>query len=112
MAVMATSLGRESRRHEMTYTADFIKEKLATDDRWLLRGLLAIYKRQTEGEKMAQETFEKNGVGFNGYDCKIMSSFAEFYMNRNYLTSTQTAIVRRRMGKYAGQLAKIANGQI
>ena len=96
----------------MTYTADFIREKMATDDRWLLRGLLAIYKKQTDSEKMAQETFVKNGVGFNGLDGQIMSSIAEFYMNRNYITPKQTTVVRRKMGKYAGQLAKIANGEI
>lgn len=96
----------------MTYTADFIREKIATDDRWLIRGLLAIYKKQTDGEKKIQETTEKNGVGFNGIDAQIMSSIAEFYMNRNYITPKQTVVVRRKMNKYAGQLAKIANGQI
>ena len=96
----------------MTYTADFIREKMATDDRWLIRGLLAIYKKQTDSEKKVQDTFERNGVGFNGIDAQIMSSIAEFYMNRNYITPKQTVVVRRKMNKYAGQLAKIANGQI
>lgn len=94
------------------YTADYIKEKMATDDRWVIRGMLAIYKRQTENEKMIQDTRERNGVGFNGVDGQIMSSIAEFYLNRNYVTPKQMVIVRRKMNKYAGQLAKIANGQI
>lgn len=93
------------------YTAEFIREKMDTDDKWLVRGLIAIYKKQTAQEKAIRETREKNGVGFNGVDGQIMSSIAEFYMNRQYITPKQTVVVRRKMRKYAGQLARIANSE-
>lgn len=96
----------------MTYTTEFIREKMATDDRWLIRGMMAIYSKQTDNEKRVQETRELNGVGLNGVDGQIMSSIAEFYSNRNYITPKQAVIVRKKMMKYAGQLARIANKEV
>jgi hypothetical protein len=61
----------------MSLTKQFIKEKLLTDDRWLVRGILAIYNLQTDQEKAAEATLKHNGVGFNGCDAYILSSFAK-----------------------------------
>lgn len=94
------------------WTADEIKIKLLNDNAWVVRGLLAIYKFQTESEKYAQETLEHNNVGFNGADGKILSSIAEFYINRNFITEKQLYVVKKRMPKYAGQLARIANKEV
>ena len=58
------------------WTKDEIKEKLANDGRWLVRGLLAIYDRQTADEKAVGATVEDNGIGFNGADAEILSSIA------------------------------------
>lgn len=87
---------------------EIIKDKLETDDKWLYAGIMAIYKHQTEDEQQSQETKHINGVGFNGADAKIMSSFAEFLMKTGFLTGKQKAIARKKMRKYAGQLEKIA----
>ena len=94
------------------WTKDEIKEKLANDGRWLVRGLLAIYDRQTANEKAAGATVEDNGIGFNGADAEILSSIAMCYKTRNFISPKQLAIVQKKMVKYAGQLAKIANGEI
>lgn len=96
----------------MAYTIKEIKEKVATDDRWAIRAMLAIYKRQTATEKAMQETRDRNGVGFNGVDGQIMSSIAEFYLKHNFVSRKQMVIIKKKMGKYAGQLAKIANREI
>lgn len=93
-----------------------IAEKLRTDNRWLERGILAIYKYQTEYEKNRGTTIEDNGVGFNGCDGEFLSSLA-IWMGKSYnpegsrLTPKQAAVARRKMIKYAGQLERIANDQ-
>lgn len=92
------------------WEASFIRNKVASDNRWALRGLLAIYKFQTEVEKSMQDTVESNGVGFNGVDSKILSSIAEFYLKNNVITNKQLNVVKKLMPKYANQLTRIANG--
>lgn len=96
----------------MTYTKDFIKEKILEDDRWLRRGILAIYSRQTEAEQARKTTIEDNGIGFNGVDAPFLSSLARQLQVRDWLSEKQSAIARRKMTKYAGQLEKIAGGKL
>lgn len=96
----------------LAWNKENIKAKLATDDRWLLRGLVAIYNKQTDAEKSAGLTAEDNGIGFNGVDAEILTSIAQQNIARGSVSPKQLAIVRKKMMKYAGQLAKIANGLV
>lgn len=96
---------------DQKWTKQTIKAKLETDNRWVIRGLLAIYSRQTESEKCNGQTKEDNGIGFNGVDSTILSSFVQQWNDRNFLSPKQWVIVRKKIMKYAGQLAKIANGE-
>ena len=89
-------------------TKEFIKEKLKTDDRWLCRGILAIFSKQTYEEQNAEATIKDNGIGFNGVDAYILSSFAKQLQKGYKLSPKQLAIATKRMPKYAGQLLKIA----
>lgn len=75
---------------------------------WLTRGLMAIYNGQTSQEKISMTTTEDNGIGFNGVDATILTSFAEQWRSRNWLSTKQFAILAKKMVKYAGQLEKIA----
>jgi hypothetical protein len=99
------------------YDATTIREKLVSNDKWLIRGILAIYAKQTADEKSSQTTKHTNGVGFNGHDATILSSFAKQILswqateNPRYpspLSPKQFALARRAMPKYAAQLARIA----
>ena len=94
------------------WTKEAIKARLEKDDKWLVRGLLAIYGRQTAEEQVYGQTVEDNGIGFNGVDAEILTSIALQYKERGFLTSKQMEIARKKMLKYAGQLAKIANGVV
>jgi hypothetical protein len=99
----------------MEYTANQIKDKLATDQRWLERGILAIMRYQTDREMMAERTIEDNGVGFNGCDGPFLTSLGKWIEKSSYpegqkLTVKQAGFARKKMAKYAGQLARIANG--
>jgi hypothetical protein len=89
-----------------------IKHGLLNNDALLLNSMVEIYKRQTKYEKKNMLTISKNKVGFDRFDAKMLSSFAEFYLEHNYLPFEKVTIARRKMLKYAKQLLKIANKEI
>lgn len=86
-----------------------ILEMLKTNDIAVVRGLVRIYERQTEDEKRVFHTKHDNKKGFNGADAPFLSKLAGFYIKNGYLTEKQIVIARKRMLKYAGQLAIVAN---
>jgi hypothetical protein len=91
------------------WTKEEVAAKLESDDKWLVRGLLAIHARQTGEEQLRGVTVENNGVGFNGVDSAIMTEMVVFHKHHGYLTAKQISLVRKKLLKYAGQLANIAN---
>lgn len=97
---------------EKLWTIDEVKANLATKDEWLVRGLLAIYDRQTEDEKVDEETRHYNGVGFNGFDAHFASEMVRHYRSSGRLTFGMLKATRRMMVKYCGQLVRIANKEI
>ena len=94
------------------WTREQIKEKLETDDQWLCRGLLAIYKKQTENEKANEVTNQRNGVGFSRIDAMFLTSLAKNFTKWGRLTKGQKFCLRKSMLKYSGQLSRIANKEI
>jgi hypothetical protein len=94
------------------YTTDMIRSRLKDSDQWLLRGLLAIYSKQTLDEQIQSQTRHDNMVGFNALDASFLSSLAEQYLKKGSLTTPQIKACRKAMLKYSGQLAKIANGEL
>lgn len=108
-----------SQQANTTWTKEVIQQKILTDDRWLTKGIVAIYKKQTDAEQATESTQEDNGVGFNGADANILSSFAKQIIRwdanpiyRSPLSAKQLVIARTKMKKYAGQLTQIANNRI
>ena len=95
-----------------TWTKDEMKDILTRYDDQLCRAVVKIWEYQTADEQKVGETKEHNGVGFNGTDAHILSSFAEFYKRTGFLTQKQIVIARKKMMKYAGQLCRIANGEV
>jgi len=91
------------------WTTEEIKALLAESDKAVARAILAIYNRQTEDEQAIKETSESNGVGYNGVDANFMSSLAQFYQAKGFLTTGQVKYGRKAIMKYAGQLTEIAN---
>ena len=86
-----------------------IKVKLAIDPQWAVRGLVRLYQYQTATEQQSVATLEHNGVGFNGTDGGILSSFAKQVQAGRSLSPKQMAIVHKKMPKYASQLERIAD---
>jgi hypothetical protein len=88
-----------------------VREKLLTDNEWLVRGLICLFHRQTEDEKAIEGTKHRNTRGFNSADSNLLTGFAKQWLARNWFSDNQMPILRRKMLKYAGQLARIVRGE-
>lgn len=94
------------------WTKEDIKAMLENNPNAVKKGLVTIYKLQTADERETRTTRHENGVGFTGADAEFMTGLAKQFLAKGYLTEKQFACVKKNMMKYAGQLAKVANGQI
>lgn len=91
------------------WTEEEIKTLVQTNDKVLYGALKHLYACQTADEKAEQQTNESNGVGFNGVDANILSSFCEFLNRTGFLTTRQKEIARKKLVKYNKQLTRLAN---
>lgn len=91
------------------WTKEEIKNLIQTNDKMVALSLKQLYSYQTEYERNSHETTEQNGVGFNGVDAPILTSFTLFYLERGFLSPRQIQIARKKLIKYSGQLTRIAN---
>jgi len=91
------------------YTKDEMKVwvKTAAPKR-IGNALVEMFNRQTTDEQSSGVTCHDNGIGFNGVDAPILTSIAKWYMDKGFISPKQTALVRKKLVKYAGQLAAIA----
>jgi len=94
------------------WTKDEIKNLLETNDVAVIKGLIRIYELQTADEQSAEYTKYANGVGFSGFDGDFMTSVAKWFLEHGFVSEGQFKHVKKKMLRYAGQLAKIANGDI
>jgi hypothetical protein len=92
--------------HGKVHTKASIRAMLEANDAWLYRAVVAIYACQT-----ANEQVEDNGIGFNGVDGVILSSYARQLNRTGTLSKKQIIVARKKMVKYAGQLLAIAREQ-
>ena len=91
------------------WTEEEIKTLIQENDKVLYGALKRLYAEQTADEQASGETRHHNGVGFNGCDSGILSSFAEFLNKAGFLTTKQKALARKKLVKYTKQLTKLAN---
>ena len=91
------------------WTVDEITTLMQTNDTVLYGALKKLYACQTADEQAMGVTAENNGIGFNGVDSEIMSSFAEFLLKKGYLSPKQKEIARKKLYKYRKQLTNLAN---
>lgn len=103
-----------------TERLEFIKEKLAKDDRWIARGILTLYSMQTPKERRGRKTIKANGKGFSSWDAEVLTracrellhgggdhachSSQQPFSLSNYMSDGLEKAVRYRMPKYAAQL--------
>ncbi len=95
-----------------TWSTKEIKDLLKKSDKAVMRGISAIHSLQTNQEQINRGTVEHNGVGFNSYDAEFLSSLAEFYKDKDFLSPRQIELGRKGILKYSAQLCRIANGEL
>lgn len=99
-------------RTKNKYSIIEIEAKLFASDINLIRGLMRIYSHQTLVEQKTKSVHNYNNRGFRTCDARILSSFAQFYEQHQYLSAKQLEIVKRKMPKYVRQLTNYANGKM
>ena len=82
-----------------------IYDRIENDDGYAIASLLHVYSFQLEDEKASQNTKYKNGQGFNGTDAGFMSSLANQYTKKGFLSDRQINAMKRNLKKYWGQIA-------
>ena len=92
-----------------TWTEEEIKNLIQSNDKVLYGALRKLYACQTADEKINREANHNNGMGFNGIDAPILTSFCEFLERVGFLTIKQKSIARKKLVKYNKQLTKLAN---
>ena len=83
---------------------EYVKVQLSTNPAWAQRAIVKLWQRQTADEQSAQATGHDNGVGFNGTDAFILSSFAEQINKGRTLSPKQLAIAFKKLTKYSRQI--------
>ena len=94
------------------WSKEEIKGLLSSNDTMVGRSLVQLYNKQTSDEQTSMSTRYHNNRGFNGVDAHILSSFTEQYQRKQWLSEKQLYLARKKLGKYVGQLTKIANGRL
>ena len=89
--------------------AEFVRNKLKSDERWAKQALLKIYDRQTEDEKAAGYTRKYNNIGFSGAHSEIMSSLAVQLIRKGWLSPKQMKVVYKIIPKYTRQVIEISD---
>jgi hypothetical protein len=90
----------------------FVKAKLTSNPKWAKAALLKLFSNQTSDEQTSHETKYHNNIGFTGADARWLSSLATQLRDKGYLTDKQMKVLYRKIGKYAGQIARSSNQQM
>lgn len=81
-----------------------LREKIKTNDEYVVGSLIALYNMQTADEQMADTTVHQNNLGFNAFDSKVMSDVSKFYLTKGFLTAKQIQMIKPKLLKYMRQL--------
>lgn len=111
---------REAAKDSIAAAGNMIAANMENSDKWLIRGLLAIYNHQTPDEQRASDVKWNNLVGFNSADGVILSRYAQYVLQFQSgkgrydtpLLPSQMRKLRQKMTKYSKQLAKIVANQV
>lgn len=100
-------------------TVGTIRAKVKSDRKWAERAIVVLFDYQTADEQSTEITRHVNGVGFNGADAPLLSSFAKQLKGLptdyhpvggtpRHLSPKQLSCAFNKLPKYAAQLLKIA----
>ncbi len=81
-----------------------IKKQITSSDTQAVKAMLRVFEYQTASEQEYATVSVNNGVGFAGTDVEILTSFCNQYNKKGYLSEKQIEIIKKKIGKYAGQI--------
>lgn len=76
-------------------TGTDIVKLLETNDQAVARALVVLYERQTEDEKVSENTRHHNNRGFRPCHARMGTSMAKFYLRNGFLSPKQVAYWRK-----------------
>lgn len=95
-----------------TYTIDDIIHMVRTDDKAVLRAVVAIWKRQTNDERVEKGTKWTNHFGFSKRHVTKGTMLAEKIFANKPLTAEEMADAKAIAYSYRKQLWMIASGSV
>jgi hypothetical protein len=89
---------------------EFVRGQLGSNPAWAVKAMVRIYdENQNESEKLSGATIDDNGIGFNGVDAELLSSFSRQVKTRGSLSNKQLGIVFKKMPKYHSQVIEMSD---
>jgi hypothetical protein len=89
------------------YTKEEIKHQLSTNPKWIERGLVVLYERQTMDEQRNGSTIVHNGIGFNSSDSRYLTYCSKWVLGGKHLNEKHLQKCGKMLPKYWGQIMKI-----
>jgi hypothetical protein len=93
----------------MVWDKEKIKQLILTNDEAVERGMVAIYRRQTQDEKQVKATKHNNTIGFSSAHSRLGSYYAQWVLSGKHLTGYHLVKARKMMMHYSRQLVEVAN---
>ena len=94
------------------WTRGEIENMINTSDLAVERGIVAIWKRQTQNERDTGSVVKDNGMGFASWGARSGSYYANWINSGKHLSGKHLVKARKIAFYHAGQLTNIANGLI
>jgi len=94
------------------YKEGEIKQMLLNSNHAVERGIVAIWKRQTEDEKAAEQTRKKNNIGFSAFHARRGTYYANWINSGRHLSGKHVDLGRKLILHYTNQLTKISNKEV
>lgn len=95
------------KKRTLKETKERIQSLLDSNHQAAVDALLFVYDRQTVMEKKVQGVIMDNGIGFTAFDGEILSSFAQQWNRKKWLSDKQLVILHRKIRHYWKQLSDL-----
>ena len=92
---------------EKKWTKESVRALLEKSDKAVVRGLMRLYEFQSDTEQEREDAIARNKMGFNKPDARVLTNIAKWYESNGFLTPNQIRLVRKKILKYSGQLARL-----
>lgn len=98
--------GNEMLDWTLSQWKDYVQSRIKQSDEFARMAVIAVYENQSDYEKAAHESVDRNGKGFSKYDVEKMSDYAIAIKTGLKLEPSQMNDVRAIMPKYWRQVTE------